>query len=266
MLSRAVHVPLVTEKAKAAVEDWQQQKFDPPHGDTDRGRWQVHLAVSSAEREAIARAAPGVVPAENFELHAGEDESDPEGDMTLALRVFADSSEDAVGEARHAYSRIREAAGLESSPAAVLGYISPWWHQRSRAEHVAKEAHELHRQGRHDLAVVRIQTYCEMRVADTLTELIQDRHPGVDSSKLFRRPTSLMDDQSRTLLHLLTGRRIQDEAWWSEYVDHVRRRNAIVHRGLEVDRDESYASLKVAVDLGTWLLDARQEQQGPIAQ
>jgi hypothetical protein len=77
--------------------------------------------------------------------------------------------------------------------------------------------------------VIRIQTVCEIAVTETLTRLLHDQHPEADPARLIRRPATLRDDHSKAFLHMLTGRRVQDEAWSPSYVEHLKRRNAIVH-------------------------------------
>jgi hypothetical protein len=111
----------------------------------------------------------------------------------------------------------------------------------------------LHSDKRYELAVIRIQTACEM---DTLATYNRLQCAGQQALKHLRFAPSLMDKQSRALLELVSGRRIQDEPWWEEYCTHVKRRNRIVHEGLEVDRNGAVASLEVALQLQRWLLDA----------
>ena len=140
------------------TRDWQKQEHGPADGSADRGRWQVHLALEPGEKEAIARVAPLVAPAEHFEIHTELLDGGIEGDVLLALRVFAATKQEAVEQAQYLLSNIRREAHLAPAPSIVLGFISPWWHRTSRAEHIAREAHELHAQGRHELTVIRIQT------------------------------------------------------------------------------------------------------------
>jgi hypothetical protein len=137
----------------------------------------------------------------------------------------------------------------------VLGYQSPWWRER-RGSELAREAHQLHKDNRHELAVVRIHTTCEIDILKAFTELLK-RHPQGSALREIRFKPNLIDRQSKALLEVLTGKRIQDESWWPDYCNHVKRRNLIVHEGLEVDYDGARASLKVAIALGTWLLDVR---------
>lgn len=235
------------------MEDWQKETYSPPHGEPDSGLWQVHIALEQSEREAIAEAAPQVVPAERVEIHTDITDG-AEGDVLLALRVHATSSEEAIDAAADSYRRIRGKAGLPAAPTLVLGFISPWW-QQNRIPDLGKEAIALSKQGRHDLAVIRSQTVCELAITKTLTQLLKDQHPDAEPARLIRRPATLRDDQSKAFLHMLTGQRIQDQEWWPRYVEHLKRRNAIVHEGLAVTDQDAGASIEVSLELRKWLLD-----------
>jgi hypothetical protein len=68
----------------------------------------------------------------------------------------------------------------------------------------------------------------------------------------------LSDQQQRALLHMLTGQHIQQTGWWQRYVDHLKRRNAIVHKGLAVNREDAQASIEVSLELRQWLLDVQE--------
>jgi hypothetical protein len=237
------------------MEDWQRTEYDPPEGGSDAGHWQVHIALDPADRDAVSEAAPVVVPAEHVEIHT-EITDNREGDALLALRVFATTAKEATEEAGETYARIRARAGLPAAPILVLGYISPWWRQHRTAD-LSKEALELNKQGRHELAVMRIQTVCELAIADALTRLLSDQHPEAEPARLIRRPTTLRDEHSKAFLHMLTGRRVQEEAWWPRYVEHLKRRNAIVHDGLAVTREDAIASIEASHALRRWLLDVQ---------
>lgn len=237
------------------MEDWQHQQFDPPGGGADSGYWQVHLALTPEDAQAIRRFGPQIVPAENFEIHT-ELESSGEGELIFAIRVHADTAEDAIGQATWQLNRIRREANLERGPALALGYISPQWRQNPASE-MGKEAIALLMQGRDALAVLRAQTACELLITEAVQRLLQEDHPTVSAEKLLRRPVTLADRGSLEILTLLTGKRIQDSAWWPQYVEHRKRRNAIAHEGVEVTHEDAQASVRAMNDLHEWLLDVR---------
>ena len=57
---------------------------------------------------------------------------------------------------------------------------------------------------------------------------------------------------------MLSGQRPQDAPWWPDYVDHTKRRNAIVHHGLDITREDAVASIEATLELRNWLLELRQ--------
>ena len=135
--------------------------------------------------------------------------------------------------------------------------ISPWWQSRSIGAHIGAEAHALHKQRRHELAVVRLQTACELHIAEAVGHLLAEHPSGVEAAKLVRRPLTLRDERSRALMHLLTGRQVEQEPWWSEYVLHLRRRNAVVHEGVAVTYEDCVRSIEASLGLQRWLLEVR---------
>jgi HEPN domain-containing protein len=241
------------------MDDWQHRQFDPPGGGTDPGYWQIHLSLTPEDAQAVRRFGPQIVPAENFEIHT-ELESGGEGELIFAIRVHADTAEDAIGQAAWQLNKIRREASLERGPALALGYISPQW-QRSPASQMGKEAIALLKQGRDALAILRAQTACELLITEAVQSFLRGDHPLVSTGKLLRRPVTLADRGSLEILTLLTGKRIQDATWWPQYVEHRKRRNAIAHEGVEVTHEDAQASIKAMNHLHEWLLDAREANE-----
>ncbi|MBS1870379.1 MAG: hypothetical protein JSS99_12025 [Actinobacteria bacterium] len=234
--------------------DYRHERFDPPEGEVDRGLWQVHFPLDASDKAAFQRAAPVVVPAERMQFHTDVTEG-TDGDTTFAIRVHASRRDEALDEAQHLVRKIRSEAGLPSAAPEPTGYISPWWQSNSIGAHIGAEAHELHRQRRHELAVVRIQTACELHIAEAVGRLLAEHPSRLEASKLIRRPMTLRDERSRAVMHLLTGRRIEQEPWWPEYRQHLDRRNAVVHDGVAVTYEDSVRSIEVSLQLRRWLLE-----------
>jgi hypothetical protein len=235
------------------VEDFRTKSYGPPDGPRDRGYWHVHLAIEPNERDLIEEVAPTVVPGERVTVHYDTIENENGADAVLALSVFAESSTEAVEEASYRYRQILSRAGLPKIEAQVLGYISPWWGQKV-AIRLGDEAVNLLKQKRFELAVIRLQTSCELHVYDYMETLLEERHPGMDVGALVRRPASLRDKQSKAFLQLLTGKRIQDESWWPKYFEHLKRRNAIVHEGLAITHEDAVKSFDAVQALREWFL------------
>ncbi|HEX4731208.1 MAG TPA: hypothetical protein VH299_08050 [Solirubrobacterales bacterium] len=238
------------------MDDWQHRSFDPPGGSRDHGQWQVHLSISPSDADAIRRFGSQTVPTENFEIHTEVGTAGEEGEVIFAIRVVTDNAADAVVEASYKLNKIRTAAGLPTRAPEVLGYISASWRQ-DPARHIGREAVELLKQGRDALAVIRAQTACELLIAKTLEGLLAEQSPDVRADQLIRRPATLADPASQALCHLLTGRRVQDERWWPEYVAHRKRRNAIVHAGVTISHEDAQASIQATNAVHSWLLEVR---------
>lgn len=236
---------------------YHRDRYDPPHGSVDAGLWQVHFALDPEEKAALQQAGPTVVPAERFEIRTELTEQG-EGEITLGLRVYAKTSDEATEEAEHLFRRIRAAAGLNSAKGSTLGYMSPWWRESSRASEIGREAHDLLEQGRHELAVIRIQTANEMHIREAVERLLHDHHPEAIANRLLRGAATLIDQQQQALMHMLTGEHVQQTEWWPLYKEHLQRRNAIVHKGLAVNREEATASIEGSLELRRWLLDIQR--------
>lgn len=194
------------------------------------------------------------VPEEHLAFDAEDDGGDPA--HILEIRVRAETIEEASSQTRYFVGAARYAAGLPAAEVRILGYASPSWGSRSQV--LSVEATKLHKQKRHELAVVRIQTVCEMHIAEAIRRLTRRHHREVDHAHLTRRSTSLTDRQSLAVLQLLTGRRVQDETWWPNYTAHVKRRNEIIHQGLQIAWEDAKASFEATMDLEKWLLDVQE--------
>lgn len=238
------------------MDDWQHRNFDPPSGGPDAGQWQVHISLPPSEVDGVRRFASQVMPAENFEIQTELGELGEEGEVVFAVRVIAETAEDAIGEAAYKFNKIRRAADLPTGQVAILGYISPQW-RADPARHLSHEATELLKQGRDALAVIRTQTACELLIGETMEKLLTAKFPDVRADHLIRRPSTLADKTSLALLQLLAGRRVQDESWWPNYLEHRKRRNSIVHQGVTITHEDAQASLSATNDIRAWLLEVR---------
>jgi HEPN domain-containing protein len=107
-----------------------------------------------------------------------------------------------------------------------------------------------------DLAVVAAQIHLELHVKALITSAVAD-----DVSPLRR---VLVDDDGHTwrphhatakaLLKALFGLDpARDYPRWQDYMDHLKRRNAVSHRGQAVSMADAEASIAVIDDLWLWL-------------
>jgi hypothetical protein len=236
------------------LTSWMREGFDPPDGSQDRGEWQVHFGALSGEDDVLRDAAKRVLPAERVDVYT--EDADGALDVVVAIRVVASSREDATREATYQYRRVRSEAALEVGAPLVLGYISPSWRARQLPDRLSREAHTLHKYKRFELAVIRIQTACELLLLETFKSLLKS-DGDTQSFNALRRPITLRENPAKALLEELTGRRIQDAGWWPQYVEHLKRRNAVVHSGLFLTWEDSHASLEAHINLHRWLLEAQ---------
>ena len=107
-----------------------------------------------------------------------------------------------------------------------------------------------------DLAVVAAQIHLELHVKALITSAVTE-----DISPLRR---VLVDDDSHTwgpqhpmvkslLRALFSVEPAKDYPRWQEYMDHLKRRNAISHRGQDVSVADAEASIAVVDDMWLWL-------------
>jgi uncharacterized protein YutE (UPF0331/DUF86 family) len=114
-----------------------------------------------------------------------------------------------------------------------------------------ERAYRLKDDGDFELAVVAAQIACEL-----LTERVFSVVLAAEALESLEDPLSklvrgfnLADDRVRDLYVGLSGDRVQDQTFWREYKEHVKRRNKVVHSGKRVDVDGASKSVQAAADL-----------------
>ena len=203
--------------------------------------WRVFFALEPQEADQIVAVAHDVIPPERLSVHR-----DPSGELlaaevTLSIVVAGGTADQALHEASRLYGRIQEQADIPVRRPHVLGLIGPA--KPSRADHLMAEASNLLIDDRKEMAVVAMQIACELHAEEVIGDLAEAA--GL-TRKLLRRRLTLQDHAMRAILELLTGKRIQDEPWWDGFVEHVQRRNAVVHDGIMVPTDQAERSGKPA--------------------
>jgi hypothetical protein len=143
---------------------------------------------------------------------------DPPAPPTLT--VPADSEQQAMDEAANRYQRVRQAALLPAEPARIIGVFGPPV-GAPRDDQLLTEASNLLEAGHPEMAVVAMQTACELLAKDVLETLAA--RAGV-SKKALRTPVTLQDHPTRAILFLAMGERIERQHWWRDYVAHWERR------------------------------------------
>lgn len=195
-----------------------------------------------------------------FESAAGDDarvggivEEESTGKLEVYFELPPASVDRVFDEARGVYASVMRSAGLDvPEPLEMtMSGFEALLVEASRDRQLLGRARELLASGENELAVVVAQTACELVVADALRSLLvahvsdELRPWAVARVKAF----TLIDDATRELWARVVGSRIQDEAFWAGYRQHVARRNDVVHAGGRVEPGAAEASLTVAESL-----------------
>lgn len=224
--------------------------------------WSVEIALRSDERVAIDYAGPRVVGPERYVIiRPWEDE---EQATTVSIDVTAPSAGAAEERALRLYQEMRALAELapDRAPkvmtvARIAGRPRPW-------DRYIFAAVEMMRQGQYALAVIAAQIHCEMFVRHALTSIAQ--HDGsrvaLATSDLLR-SCSLMDRDGPQIFEALLGVGPKSAPCWTQYSDHVSRRNRVVHHGAPVTGQEAQDSLDVAVEMVRFVDECLQERLAP---
>lgn len=105
---------------------------------------------------------------------------------------------------------------------------------------------------RFDYATIAIQTAVEIYVEQRLSQILAWRNLGPlgDFITDVVRPYTFKNSRLRALWTSLTRDSIQQQdEWWSDYLEHVKRRNLIAHGGRHATEQEVEASLLAAFAL-----------------
>lgn len=119
-----------------------------------------------------------------------------------------------------------------------------------RHKQLFKLARELLEDEKPGLAVVTAQTACEVYAEIAIAEMLKARSLGEfeDVIPKLLSSFSLKDKRGQAVFHALTGEHVQQADFWKRYHEHVERRHAVVHRGLDVTPEEGAASVAAATE------------------
>jgi hypothetical protein len=124
---------------------------------------------------------------------------------------------------------------------------------QARYKYLLDAAKQLNADGHHAAAIVTAQTACEVCTAVVFTAVL--RAKGVvsltDPLRNLISSYSLANDKVRDLYVALSGDRIQDKPFWSDFKAHAKLRMNIVHGGHSAtaeDADKSIATVEKVID------------------
>jgi len=184
-----------------------------------------------------------------------------DGSETVTFDIDAPDARGARILAQHWLGEAHWISGLPVEQARVI-WVAPVLASPRRSHRFIDMARTLvEDEATVDLAVVAAQIHLELHVKALITSAVAD-----DVSPLRR---VLIDDDGHTwgpqhpmakaLLKALFGLEpAKDYPRWREYTDHLKRRNAISHRGQDVSRPDAEASIAVVDDLWLWLNTAAE--------
>lgn len=174
-----------------------------------------------------------------------------DGFAELMMEVVAETDQGAVVTGLDMYRDLRIAAGLGAADPPYFTLHPPWPGRQPQHHHrvLLERARRLQERREWDLATVVAQTAFEVRVAQVVYERLEARSLGGLRAHITShiRSYSLLDDRTQKLWDELTEDAIKQADSWAQYRDHVGRRNAVVHQGIDVTEADAAASL-AAVD------------------
>jgi hypothetical protein len=166
-----------------------------------------------------------------------------DGFVELTLDAEAETDQEAEEKAVASYRDLRAAAHLPSAEPRYVNVYPPWEPDRQRHRMLLGHAQQLLDEGAFSLAVVIAQTAVEALVKQVIEDGLRARRLGGLRAHINRYRASLQEQQTRKLWMELTNDEIGRSNPWKPYVEHVDRRNKLVHEGLEPDEPSATRSL-----------------------
>jgi hypothetical protein len=242
----------VQAEDEAAAEALVRSQF--PSGATiesiDRLPYWVSMGVPEEDASALEHA---TAEARHAAVGGVITKEPSDGFAEVIAEVVAETDLGALRKAFDAYRALREDANLPPAEPVYSDLQPPWPGRQPQPAHAVplEQARDLLDEGKWDLAVVVAQTALEVYVAQVVSERLQERQLGGLRAYITGRirAYTLNDDPTRMLWKELTDDDIDQAPVWTQYKLHLVRRNAIVHRGHRVGRDEARSSVEVVEQL-----------------
>lgn len=165
-------------------------------------------------------------------------------------------------EALCIYQDLRARAGLpeiEERPTTAITNLNPLMTFSIEQTRFFVLAEEMYDKEHYDFTVVAAQTACELLVEGAIQFAVSrhatDRLAQVIPDLLTS--YAMLDQRGPKVWEAVTGRSIREpKAVWDGYRAHVERRNALVHKGARVTRDEAAESLTATRDFARHVVEA----------
>jgi hypothetical protein len=224
----------------------------------------VEFVIEEFDMPALDYAGPRVVGPDNYILiNAPVNpnwEPIPGGEPSLEIYVEAANLDAAQAEAERLYKAMRKEGGLPPKAPRVIGLFEigtpvPLW------LFFFDEANAMLEQQRYEAAVVAAQVACEIEIRAAV-EQAADAPEGSLARMAIDTPSSysLRDRRALTVFTTALGVSPTSQSFWATYLDHVARRNNVLHNGARVIRDDAIASVTAAEDMVDWVQKARRSR------
>ena len=214
--------------------------------------WSVRLVSGAQDNGLIphVRFVPGL---RSVVLALGEDD-EPD---TATFELQAPDPRHARLAAEHELGEMRRRAGVAQTPSGVISVV-PLANEPNSSLRFFEYAKEALQEERFDLAVAAAQIHLEVQVR-LLVEMTAEssRSPLLEAMISRQSRWAPHERWLRPILEALFGVRMNECPVWTDYKQaHIARRNAVVHKGHEIDADSARESIDTVSQLWLWLNDA----------
>jgi hypothetical protein len=179
----------------------------------------------------------------------------------VQIEVEAPTVTSAGQEAQQIYADLRAHAGLPEigeQPTAIMP-LNPLVTFSMDQTRFFVLAEEMYDKEHYDFTVVAAQTACELLVEGAI-QFAVSRHATEQLAQVIPdllTSYTMLDQRGPKVWKAVTGRSIREpKAVWDGYRTHVERRNALIHKGARVTRDEAAKSLTATREFARQVVEA----------
>ncbi len=167
----------------------------------------------------------------------------PSRSRTQASSSHADGPDDAEQIARSVLGAAWKAAGFEPRHVDVV-WVAPMRADELSTNRFLEQARDPLNGERYELAIVAAQIHFEMQVR-LLMERAAKRNGETWAKRLIKnsRAAMLANDVSKATAELLLQIDVTKQSFWPAYTVHLARRNAVVHEGKTMGKQEAQESI-----------------------
>lgn len=180
----------------------------------------------------------------------------------VQIEVEAPTVASAGDEAQRVYADLRSRAGLPAAQKglpAMINPLNPLVTFNMAQTRFFVQAERMYDEGHYDFTVVAAQTACELLVEGAI-QFAVSRHATERLAQVIPdllTSYTMLDQRGPKVWEAVTGRSIREpKAVWDGYRTHVERRNALIHKGARVTRDEAAESLSATRDFAWQVVEA----------